>query len=63
MSNSSRIILESLTEITLAVSSNLGIEISFMRPHLAFPMKNLLNNLRYPFGPQQDQVQYFLNFI
>ena len=50
-------------EITLAVSSNLGIEISFMRPHLAFPVKNLLNNLRYPFGPQQDQVQYFLNFI
>ena len=28
MSNSSRIILESLTEITLAVSSNLGIEIA-----------------------------------
>ena len=27
-------------EITLAVSSNLGIEISFMRPHLAFPMTN-----------------------
>ena len=28
-------------EITLAVSSNLGIETAFMRPHLAFPMTNV----------------------
>ena len=40
MSNSSQIILESLTEITVAISSNPGIEISRMEANLAFSITN-----------------------